>query len=190
MVHYQTSIKFEIILLLLKKDTHVRGIAQELNQSHSTILRKLNKLNKDNVVDFRIQGKNKVFFLKKNLISYNYVLQSEIYKSTKLTLQFPELGIIFEEILEKTDEKLIVLFGSYAKEIPKKHSDIDIFIRTNSRNVKKTVEEINSKIIVKVGDFDNRSLLIKEIIKNHVIIRGYEEFYEEVQFFESIEKRG
>ena len=178
MVQKRNNLEMDIIELLLKVDNHVRGIAKKLNEPHSTILRKLNNLKKENVIDSRKEGKNKIFFLKKNLLSKNYILQAELHKLTKILRHNPELSIIFEEILKKTDEKLIVLFGSYAKGLAKKDSDIDIYIETQSRSVKKIVEEIHSKINVKIGAFDTKSPLIKEIIKDHVIIRGIEVFYD------------
>ncbi|MBU0457808.1 MAG: nucleotidyltransferase domain-containing protein [Nanoarchaeota archaeon] len=178
MVQKRDNRELDIIELLLKKEDYVRGIAKKLNESHSTISRKLINLKKENVVDSRNEGKNKIFFLKKNIISRNYILQTELHKLTKLLRQHPELSIIFEEILKKTDEKLVVLFGSYVKGLAKKDSDIDIYIESKSRTVKKIIEEIHSKINVKIGPFDNKSLLIKEIIKDHIIIRGIEMFYE------------
>ena len=71
-----------------------------------------------------------------------------------------------------------MLFCSYAKGLAKKDSDIDIYIETKNRNVKKSIEDIHSKISVKIGIFDIKSLLIKEIIKDHIIIKGIEVFYE------------
>jgi len=170
-------LELEIIELLLKKENHVRGIAKALSESHSTVSRKLNKLKKENAVGYKKEGRNKIFFLKKNIIARSYILKAELNKLIKLLKKYPELGIIFEEILKKTDERLIVLFGSYAKGLAKKNSDIDIYIGTTNRNVKKTVEEAHSKIRVKIGPFDKKSPLIKEIIKNHVIIRGLDDFY-------------
>jgi len=178
MVQKRNNLEMDIIELLLKADNHVRGIAKKLNESHSTILRKLDNLKKENVIDSRKEGKNKIFYLKKNLVSRTYILQAELHKLTKLLQQNPELSIIFEEVLKNSDEKLVVLFGSYAKGLAKKDSDIDIYIETKSRNVKKTIEEIHSKINVKIGTFDTKSPLIKEIIKDHVIIRGIEVFYD------------
>ena len=177
MVQKRNNLEMDIIELLLKADNHVRGIAKKLNESHSTILRKLDNLKKENVIDSRKEGKNKIFYLKKNLVSRTYILQAELHKLTKLLQQNPELSIIFEEVLKNSDEKLVVLFGSYAKGLAKKDSDIDIYIETKSRNVKKTIEEIHSKINVKIGTFDTKSPLIKEIIKDHIIIRGIEVFY-------------
>ena len=178
MVQKRDNLEMSIVELLLKGDNHVRGIAKNLKESHSTVSRKLNSLKKENVIDSRREGKNKIFYLKKNLLSKTYIQQAELYKLIKLLRNNQEFSIIFEEILKKTDEKLIVLFGSYAKGLAKKDSDIDIYIETKSRSVKKTVEEIHSKINVKIGTFDIKSPLIKEIIKDHVILRGIEVFYD------------
>jgi predicted nucleotidyltransferase len=184
MVQKINNLELDIILLLLKQYYHVRGLAKALDESHATVLRKLNNLLKYNVVDYKKQGKNKIFFLKKNLLSKDYILQAEIYKLNMLLSRHPDLMIILEEVLKKSDEKLIILFGSYAKFRAKKESDIDIYIETENRNIKKAVDNIHSKISVKIGPFDKSSNLIKEIIKDHVIIRGYEEFYEKKQLFE------
>ena len=184
MVQKRNNIGLEVIQLLLKQEYHVRGLAKALNESHSTILRKLNKLVKQNVIDYKKEGKNKVFFLKKNMFSRNHILQSEIYKLTSLLNKYPELMIILEQISKKVDEKLIIMFGSYAKFRAKKDSDIDIYIETKNRNIKNNVENIHSKIKVKIGIFDIKSNLIKEIIKDHVIVRGFEEFYEKKHLFE------
>lgn len=184
MVQKGDNLELDIVDVLLRTENHVRGIAKKLNESHSTILRKLNNLKKENVIDSRNEGKNKIFFLKNNIISRNYILNAELHKLTKLLREHPELSIIFEEILKKTDEKLLVLFGSYAKGLAKKESDIDIYIETKKRSIKNMVEEIHSKINVKIGTFDSKSPLIKEIIKNHIIIKGFEAFYEKKQFFE------
>jgi len=172
------DMELEIINVLLKSESHVRGIAQKLGESHSTILRRLNNLKKESVIDYKTEGKNKIFFLKKNLITQNYIQKAELHKLTKLFWKYPHLSIIFEEILKKTDEKLIILFGSYAKDMAKTDSDIDIYIETKERNVKKVIEDIHSKINVKIGVFDTKSPLIKEIIKDHIIIRGIEAFYD------------
>jgi len=184
MVQRGYNLELEIILLLLKGERHLRDIAKQLNESHSTVSRKLNKLTIENILDYRIEGKNKVFFIKKNLQTKNYVFSAEGYKLIKLLKEYPELNIIMEDVLKKTGEKLIIVFGSYAKFIAKKSSDIDIYVETRSRKVKEELESIHSIIKVKIGDFDLDSNLIKEVIKNHVIFRGVEEFYEKIKFFE------
>ena len=57
--------------------------------------------------------------------------------------------------------------------------------KKKKKHEKNKIKELNSKLSIKIGDFDVNSLLIKEIIKNHVIIRGVEEFYTKNKFFVS-----
>ena len=185
MVQNKNNLELEIILVLLKSKTHLREIARILKESHSTILRKINGLVKENVLDYNKEGKNKIFFIKNNLRAKNYVYSGEIHKLNKLLKKHPELSIILEDIKKDFSKGMIILFGSYAKGIPKKDSDIDIYLETNDNNIKTKVKEINSKLSIKIGKFDNKSLLIKEIIKNHIIIRGLEDFYTKNEFFVS-----
>jgi len=184
MVQKRDNLELEIILVLLRGENHLRGIARQLNESHSTILRKSNKLVMDNILDYRVEGKNKVFFIKKNLQAKNYVFNAERYKLIKLLRKYPELDIIMEEISKASKETLVIIFGSYAKFIAKKNSDIDLFVETRNRAVREQLESIHSRIKVKLGDFDLSSSLIKEIIKNHAILKGVEEFYEKTKSFE------
>ncbi|MCD6246838.1 MAG: nucleotidyltransferase domain-containing protein [Candidatus Diapherotrites archaeon] len=183
MYQRRNNIEFELILSLLKKDNHARGLSKLLKYPHATISRKLNRLLKENVLDFRREGKNKVFFIKNTLQARKYVFMAEHYKFLKLLKRYPELEAVFEDILKTTKERLVVLFGSYAKFVAGPESDIDIYIETNNTKVKKQVEMVNSKIRVKTGLFNINSKLIKEIIKNHVIVRGVEVFYEKTGFF-------
>ena len=183
MVQNKNNLELEIILVLLKNKSHLREIARTLNESHSTILRKINELVKENVLDYKKEGKNKVFFIKNNLKAKNYVYSAEIHKLNLLLRKHPELSIIFEDIKRNFSKGMIILFGSYAKGIPKKDSDIDIYLETNDDSLKNKIKAINSKLSIKIGKFDTKSLLIKEIIKNHIIIKGLEDFYERIEFF-------
>ncbi|MCK5233942.1 MAG: nucleotidyltransferase domain-containing protein [Candidatus Aenigmarchaeota archaeon] len=185
MYQNRNNIDYEIVLLLLKGKNHLRSISKQLDEAPTTISRRLSALLNENVIDFQIEGKNKAFFLRKNLQAKNYVFNAERHKLMKLLKKYPELDVIIEDILKKCDEKLIVLFGSYAKETAKKGSDIDIYVDTKKRNVKERIECVHSNISVKIGAFDKDAALIKEIIKNHVILKGTEEFYEKTRFFES-----
>ncbi len=179
----ENNVELEIILVLIRGKSHLREISRAINKPHSTVLRKINELIERNVLDYKIEGKNKVFFIKKNLQSRNYVYLSEIHKLNKLIKKYSELSIIIEDILRDSPEKLVILFGSYAKDNPKERSDIDIYIDTEDKKIKNKIEGLNSKLSLKIGRFDKNSLLIKEIIKNHVILRGWEEFYERIGFF-------
>jgi len=183
MVQNKNNLELEIILVLLKNKTHLREIARILDESHSTILRKIRELVKENVLDYKKEGKNNIFFIKNNLNAKNYVYSAEIHKLNILLKKHPKLSIIFEDIKKNFSKRMIILFGSYAKGIPKQDSDIDIYLETGDNNLKNKIKEINSKLNIKIGKFDTKSLLVKEIIKNHIIIRGLENFYERVEFF-------
>ena len=177
------NIDFEITLLLAREPSHVRGIAAALGEASSTISRKLSRLLHENVVGYRTEGKNKVFFVKKNIQARNYVSSAERYKLGKLISRYPKVAAVLDEVLKACRERLIVLFGSHAKFDAGSGSDIDIFIETESRKVKESVEAINSRISVKTGRLDRESPLSREIIKNHVILRGEEEFHERTGLF-------
>ena len=184
MVQNRNNLELEIILDLLRNKAHLREIARSLKESHSTVLRKINELLKENILDYKREGKNKIFFIKNNLKAKNYIYSAEIHKLNKLLKNYPDLSIIFEDVKKNFKKGMIILFGSYAKGIPKKDSDIDIYLETKDNKVKNKIKEINSKLNVKIGEFDTKSLLIKEIIKNHIVIGGLEEFYERINFFE------
>jgi len=179
------NIELEVILNLIKSRSHLREIARTIRESHSTVLRKINELVKESVIDYRKEGKNKVFFIKNNLKAKNYIYSAEIYKLNKLLKKHPEFLIIFEDIKNNFKKGMIVLFGSYAKGNPKTNSDIDIYLETTDNKIKNKLKQVNSRLSIKIGEFDASSLLIKEIIKNHIIIRGVEEFYTKNGFFDS-----
>jgi predicted nucleotidyltransferase len=173
---------YEILLLLLRKEMHGRELAKELNTSLTRIQSILNQFKDINVLDFKIEGKNHIYFIKKNLISKSFILNAENYKLAKF-LRSTFLEPIFKEITEKYPNELILLFGSYAKGINKQNSDIDIYVCTTNKNIKKYIETLSPKISVQIREFNKEDLLIKEIIENHIIIQGGEIFYEKLKFF-------
>lgn len=181
--HMVNNFTNKIILTILNGELHVRGLASKLNTNHVTIINKLRDLVAENVLDFRLKGKNKVYFLKKTIEAKNYVLVAELYKLNKTLRLYPVLRHISEKIQQNKKMKLAILFGSYAKGVADEKSDIDIFVETKDRDLKRQLEQLNSKLSVKIGSYDKSNPVIKEIEKNHVIIKGVELFYERNQFF-------
>jgi predicted nucleotidyltransferase len=184
MVQNWYDLTSEILLLLLRGEAHLRSIAKQLNASHSTVLRTLNYLLKEKVLDFRVEGKNKIFFIKKGLPAKLSAFNAERYKLMKLLKNYKELEVIVNELLKKSSARIIILFGSYAKFIAKPDSDIDIYVATLDPKVKNALTSVHSKLSIKIGPLDTNSLLIQEIIKNHIILRGVEEFYDKIRFFD------
>jgi predicted nucleotidyltransferase len=184
MVHNWDNLDFEILLKLIKNSSHVRALSLDLNASHSTISRKLNILKKSNYVDFSLEGKNKKYFLKKNIRVKKALILSENYKLLKFFSSNPTLIPLISDILKTSKSRLIVIFGSYAKGLQSVNSDLDIYVESRSITDKKELEKLNTKISVKYSIFDSENLLIKEIIKNHVIVRGVEDFYDKKGVFD------
>lgn len=173
----------EVLLSLLKKEMHGRELAKELKTSLTRIQAILRELRKSNILDYKTEGKNHVYFIKKNLISKAFILNTENYKLAKLLTKHTILEPLFKDIVEKYPGKMIILFGSYAKLIPKEDSDIDIYIETTDKKIKESISMMNDLLSVKIGKFNANDLLIKEIMNNHIIIQGGEEYYERLRFF-------
>ncbi len=183
MVQNKSNLEFELLLILARGRAHLREMARMTGVPHSTVMRCLNRLVEENVLDFKPQGRNKSFSIKKNLQAKNRLFMAERYKLQKLLEKYPSLNVVLSDLLSSTDAPLVVLFGSYAKFAAKSDSDIDIYLGDVEDGKRKKAEVAYSGLSVKIGPFDMQSPLIKEIVKNHVILRGEEEFYDKAGFF-------
>ena len=184
MFHVEQNVSIQIVALLLRGDSHPRKLAKDLGISHTTVLRKLKGLLDGNVVDFRMEGKNRTYFLKKTLEARVHIYVVECYALGNLIEQAPHLRSVIRTIQERQDIPLAVIFGSYAKGTAGERSDIDLYIETNDREIKRDLERCHSRLSVKIGSWDPENLLIQEIAKTHVIVKGVERYYEKTGFFE------
>lgn len=183
MVQNKSNLEFELLLILANGRAHLREIARTAGAPHSTVMRCLNGLVGENVLDFRPEGRNKSFSIKKNLAAKSRLFMAERYKLQKLLNRYPRLNVILSDLLSRTSVPLVVLFGSYAKFAAKPGSDIDIYLMSENEEEKKSAQGVHSALSVKIGPLDLQSPLIREIVKNHVILRGEEEFYAKTGFF-------
>jgi predicted nucleotidyltransferase len=179
----QKDYKLEIVKVLLHGKSHIRGIANTLGTNHMIISRKMKELAGINAVDFLQEGKNKAFYLKKTAESRAITIMAENYNVMKAISKYPNLRAAVEKIQRDKNISLAVIFGSYAKGIATNNSDVDIYISTNNRSIKKELQLADSKLSIKIGQIDVESPLAKEIEKNHIIIKGVEEYYEKNKLF-------
>lgn len=170
-------ISYKILQELFNKNNHIRGLSSSLNINHMTVSRKIKELEEINVLDYNLEGKNKVYFIKDSIEAIEKLMMMEHFKLIKLIKNNPILRKIVNEI-KKTDIEIAIIFGSYAKGTNKKESDIDLYI--SEKKYKNQLSLLDSKLSIKDGEFDKNNILIKEIIKNHVIIKGVEKFYESI----------
>jgi len=180
----QNNYNLKIVETLLGNENYIRGMAKVLHTNQTTIARKANELYKQNIVDYKKEGKNKIIFLKKTLEAKQYSCIVEMDRLLQIIKKYPLLRRIVEQIKKNKKITMAILFGSYAKGIATTNSDIDIYINTDNNKIKEEIEKIDSRISVKIGDYNKDSLLIKEIEKNHVIVKGVELFYEKNKFFD------
>jgi predicted nucleotidyltransferase len=183
MNHVVQNLTNEIILILLRGPLHTRGIADLLGRSHATVIRRLQAMVGDNILDFTVEGKNKVYYLKKSIEGRNAAITAELYKLSRLVEEYPVFRGIIRAVLDMQEIRLALIFGSYAKGTAHEGSDIDLYIETEDRTLKKKLEDQYSTLSVKTGPFTMENPLIREIAKDHVIIRGLEEYFEKTPFF-------
>ena len=174
----QKDYKLEIVRVLNKEKGHVRGIAIKLGTNHMMVVRKTKELLDSNVVDIKEEGRNKIYFIKNSVEARAYLQMSEQYKLINLLKKYPALRVIVNKIQKDRRIKLALIFGSYAKGISKRNSDIDIFIETENLDLKKEYSRMDSKFSIKIGKLIGKEPLVEEIRKNHVLIKGVERYYE------------
>lgn len=182
---------FEIMKQFLRgydKEIYGRGIEKKVGISQKNISLTLDKMEKEGILSSRKIGNIKYYSLNKLYNSIkNFILIAEIEKS----IEFFKKHIKIAEIFEKADISgaIVCIFGSYAKGTEKKDSDLDLFIigRINEDEIKEISETYGIELSIKKGtrkDFiellKKKSPLINEILENHVIITGFENFIREV----------
>ena len=173
----QKDYNMEILNVLLNGENHIRGIAKKLNTNHMMVLRKLKELSDKSVVDFKREGRNQVYSIKDSPEARVFIIMTEQYKLFKCIEKYPYLKDIIKKIQGDRKIKLAVIFGSHAKGLARKNSDIDIFIETSDRKLKEKYSEIDSRLSIKIGRL-GKDNLSQEIGKNHVIIKGGEIYHE------------
>ena len=183
------------IVDLLARNTErkltINEIAKSLEEYYSFVHRTVNKLIKDNVIIKEKAGKSYLCSInletEKTIALVNL---SEIEKRDDLYNSNKELRLILDDFIKMTESAVnpisIVLFGSYAKGIATKESDIDILVISKTKaGIDKITKEIYAKygkeinpVIMTSEDFKRQrdKALIKEIIKDHYILYGVENF--------------
>jgi hypothetical protein len=143
--------------------------SKELNIAERTVSRKLNQASSSDLIRYRREGKNKIYFLDLSLEkTFHILMHLEAYKTIRFLTENPKIGLI----IEKYDAKLI--FGSYARF--KKGSDLDV-VFFDKQGISEDIihEQITTKKKFKKALF-NRATLALEIAKNHIILSDYEYF--------------
>jgi len=172
-----------INLLLSKKNLTINQIAKELNESYSFVNRTISTMIQENILLKEKIGHSIICNLnKKNDKTKALINLNEVNKKQKFLEKNKELKLITDEIEIEADS--IGIFGSYAKSIQTKESDIDIFIITNKKpDLTSLVRNIHAKygkeitpLILTKSQFKTDKPIIKEIFQHHILLTGFEYF--------------
>jgi len=190
MVENITNLGDEIINLYrgdYLKILYVREMAKLLGKSHVSLLPHLRRFEERKVLNSKISGRNKTYQLNlDNNLSKEHLTISEKQQGLKLMEKEFFIKKIYDEISDLNGT--VIIFGSYASGNYNKESDIDLFyigkISNKQKNQIKNMGKIYKKQIhLTVMDEEqfNKALnesisLIKEIIKNHIILQNPDYF--------------
>lgn len=165
-----------------KKSLYIREVNRELNISPRTAQLILESIEKKGILKSELKGKIRIYELKNNWKTRQYLLLTEQYK----LLTFTKKHQIIKEIIEKIEPTIKgtgLIFGSYAKGQETKESDLDILI-IGKHDQEKT-EEISKQfnIDISIKEYTTKKFtekyakdyLIREALDNHVVIKGTED---------------
>jgi predicted nucleotidyltransferase len=164
---------------------HIRAMATLLNVSHMTLLPYLKQLENLKILQSSKVGRNKNYSLNPNNILTKYYLTTT---EEIVTIEYLEKNQLIRKLAEHLNSldtpNPMILFGSYANNSATEESDVDLFtIGTHTKpqttNIKKFQATYGKKINIKTATTENFTkalrtgdILIKEIIKKHIILRN------------------
>ena len=163
------------------KRIYGRNIAKKLKVNQKTVSNLLNELEKEHILKFTQEGKNKYYYLNEFYPHIKEIIQLiEIQRKVNFFEKYKKLKELFLK-LEERIQGILIIFGSYANFNATEKSDLDVFVMGKIKDLEDLEEFYNVKInIVKSNKnkFNKKEHIIKEIIKNHIILKGVEDFIE------------
>ena len=196
MVETINNIKLELISLFRSNyfnQFHIREMAKLIEKSHVSLLPHLKSFGKDKILTSKEVGKSRVYSLNlENNQVREFLSLSE--KKETLNLLNKEFLIkkLYGEFLNLDLNGCLVLFGSYASSTHNKESDIDLFYigeikGSEKKKIKQFGKTYNREIhltSMNLKQFkeqlSKQGALIKEIVRNHIILYNHDIFINEV----------
>jgi len=160
------------------KRNYGRAIAKKLKINQKTISNVLIKLEKEHILKFEREGKNKYYFFNKLNPNIKEIIKLiELNKKIEFLDKHNVSRTLFRE-LEKRTSGILVIFGSFAKKQETKNSDLDLFVIGGIKKIKDLEDSYKIKInIIKAKKtFSRKEPFFREIVENHIILKGDEDF--------------
>jgi hypothetical protein len=171
------------------KSLHLREIARETSVDVKAIQLQLKRLEKLNLLSSTLKGRNKEYSLNfNNSVTKYFMIMAETFASINYLGKNFLIKKVSDEIGNQI-EGIIVLFGSFAKGQATRESDIDLFVingKTVDRGaVRETGSIVGRSISVKsaskrafVHGLRENDPLIREVVSDHIILKGVDDFCE------------
>ena len=180
MIHNKYFLILKQYLGNYKKELHGRGLIKKVPLSPKAIALTLEELEKKSILKSRKQGNMKYYRLNlENTKIKDTINIVELLQKIQFLTQHRALAHIF-----CTDERIVGIFGSYAKSIQKEGSDVDVFIvGSNKKDYIKESKIYNLDISVKfftekefITLLKEKNTLTNEIVENHILLFGIEKW--------------
>ncbi len=159
------------------KQFYLREISMLAKIPLKTAQNVLSYLEEAKILKATTKGKHKYFRLNvDNAQTKLYIIQAEIYKTMVFLDQYPLLKAFLKEV---SVNSTIIVFGSFARSIAGKESDIDLLIisKEPSKLPLHLLSYRTHKIELSESSFQEsikkQETLIKEIEENHIILNNH-----------------
>ena len=165
------------------REYYIREVEKLLKISPRTAQLILEDLEDKGIIESKTKGKIKTFKLNSSKFTQRYLAFVEQYKA----IAFLEKKLLIKEIIEKITPHIKgigIIFGSYVKGLEKEGSDLDIFITGSYNNdeIKRVSKNLGIEISIKcypLKTFEKnrtKDILLKEVLKNHIVFLNVEQF--------------
>jgi predicted nucleotidyltransferase len=185
----ETENKIIKYLIENKREFTIKELAKNIKSDYKITHTAVKRLIKKHIVSFKSIGRSIVIGfnnkLTREVLFVEFVRREDVLKNNSLL-------VMLNEIKDKVMIKnfTLLLFGSYANKKNSKNSDIDLLFIVHDNHLEKDIEKALSLIPLKIHSFifsekqfiemkNSQELnVVKEAIKNNVILYGIEQYYE------------
>lgn len=168
----------------------IKKASERLKINYRIVYEEIIKLEKEGLIGIEKFGNSKICRFKHKFCSK--AVEIEDIKKNEL-MENKDIKLIHKRLAEiKSPFYMLLVFGSYADKTNTKHSDIDLCLITNNKEISKKAKDILSITPINIHflDFTSEQFasMLKtkednvghEIVNNSIILHGIEGFYEMV----------
>lgn len=178
----------ELYLSDYSREFYLREISKLSKTTLRTTQRLLIILEQEQILKSELHGKNKYYSLNlDNIETKFYILKAELQKTLVFLEKYPLFKMFLNEL---KGNALLIIFGSYAKLLADKDSDIDILAISNDKIEMPSHLVHNELHLVRISEEDfiksvkKGETLIKKVKGSHVILNNHS-FFVDIMWGES-----